>query len=199
MLERVPQVAQLPFHEEAGHGRPQQARHRLGGGVGPVRRAERIVHVEVAERRERRREVGIVRLLAGPEPRVLDECHPAPWEPPGGRDPGRRIRNELDRRAQDAFHVAHDLLERYRWIRLLGSSEVRQQHDARPLVAQVRDGGDRGADARVVRDRAVLERHVEVHANECPLAVQGGGRQIPEAALSHLVARCTSRSTQRAE
>jgi hypothetical protein len=40
---------------------------------------------------------------------------------------------------------------------------VRQEDDARALLAQVPDGRERGADARIVADAAVLEGDVEVH------------------------------------
>src|SRR5438128_2743604 len=95
--------------------------------------------------------------------------------------------------------VAHDLVERRLRVGTVGAAEVRQEHDPRALLAQVGDGGDRGANAGVVGDGPVVERDVEIHANQRPPAVQGRGREIAQAALAHLRARCASRSTQRAE
>src|SRR2546426_872267 len=138
-------------------------------------------------------------MFPGPGPRVLDQRYTAAREAATGRDGGGRIGDELDGRSQDALDVPHDLLERRFRVGTLGAAEVRQEHDPRALLAQVGDRGDRGANARVVGDGTVLERDVEIHANERPPAVQGRGREIAQATLSHLRARCASRSTQRAE
>ena len=49
-----PRYSSSLLHQEAGDGRLEEARDALGGRVRAVRRAERVVHVEVAEPRERR-------------------------------------------------------------------------------------------------------------------------------------------------
>jgi len=102
--------------------------------VRAVGRAERVVHVEVAQRGERLGEGGVVRLFARPEARVLDQRHTAPREAAAGHDAGRRIGDEFDGRSQDALDIAHDLLERRLWVRALGAAEVRQQDDPRALL-----------------------------------------------------------------
>src|SRR5207253_10476312 len=81
----------------------------------------------------------------------------------------------------------------------LEAADVRQEPAPRAILAKVDDGGDGGANAGAVGDGPALERDVEIHANERPPAVQGRGREIAQAALAHLRARCASRSTQRAE
>ena len=63
-----------------------------------------------------------------------------------------------------------------------------EQHNPGALVAQVRDGGKRGLDAGLVRHAAVLQRHIEIHADQRALAIQGLGGQVPQAALAHLPA-----------
>src|SRR5205085_2857029 len=50
--------------------------------------------------------------------------------------------------------------------------EVRGDHDRRAFVERVLYAGQRGANARVVADAAVLYRDVEIRANEDPLAAQ---------------------------
>ena len=67
------------------------------------------------------------------------------------------------------------------------------------VIPEVADGGDRGADACVVGDRAVPERHIEIHANQRALPVERGRGQVAQAPLAHLPAIYASRSTQRAE
>ena len=83
LVERLAEVAELLLHQEAGHGRLEQPRDRLGAGVRPVRGAERVVHVEIAQRGEALGEAGVVGLLAGIEPRVLRDGHAAARQPPG--------------------------------------------------------------------------------------------------------------------
>src|SRR5207245_11476561 len=112
VVERLAEVAQLLLHQEAGHGGPEEARHRFRGGVRPVGRAERVVHVEVAQGGERLGECDVVRLFPWPEPRVLDQRYTAAREAATGRDAGGRIGDELDGRSQAALDVAPDLLAR---------------------------------------------------------------------------------------
>ena len=52
----------------------------------------------------------------------------------------------------------------------LGAAEVAHEDDLGALVLEVLDRGDRGADAGVVRDDAILQGDVEVHAHEDALA-----------------------------
>ena len=52
----------------------------------------------------------------------------------------------------------------------VGPAEMAGQDDPRALAEQVADRRDRGADARIVGDLAVLERDVEVDADEDALA-----------------------------
>ena len=70
-------AVELLLHQEPGHGRPEMPRDALRRGVGPVRGGEGVVHVDVAEPRQRARERGIVRLLARVEAEVLQEEHAA--------------------------------------------------------------------------------------------------------------------------
>ena len=74
--------------------------------------------------------------------------------------------------------------------------------DRRALVEGVRDGRQRRADARVVADRAVLDRHVEIDADEDLLApqIEVADRQLHRRNLKALCrpGPC-SRSTQRLE
>jgi hypothetical protein len=49
LRQRPAQVADLPLHQKPGHRRRQQAGHAFGGGMGAVRGAESIVHVEIGE------------------------------------------------------------------------------------------------------------------------------------------------------
>ncbi len=55
-------------------------------------------------------------------------------------------------------------------LALLGPAEVRHQHDPRAGRQRLLDRRQRGADARIAGDDAVLDRHVEVLADQHALA-----------------------------
>jgi hypothetical protein len=65
----------------------------------------------------------------------------------------------------------------------LGPTEVAGQDHRRALLEEQGDGRDRGPDARIVLDLAVLDGHVEVDADEHALA---GGIEIADAQLVHV-------------
>src|SRR2546427_1504431 len=75
----------------------------------------------------------VVPFLTRPEAGVLDERDAAPGQAPGRGHPRRGVGDELDRGAEDPLDVAHDELERQRWIRAVGTTEVREQDHARPF------------------------------------------------------------------
>src|SRR2546428_8266601 len=64
---------------------------------------------------------------------VLDERDAAPGQAPGRGDPRRGVGDELDRGAEDPLDVAHDVVERQRWIRAVGtdrkSTRLNSSHD----------------------------------------------------------------------
>ena len=182
--QQLAEVFELLFHQEAGDRWLEQMRDRFGGRMRPVRRAERVVDVEIAQRGKRLGKLRIVFLLARPEARVLDEGDGAAWQASCGRDAAHRIGNEFDGRAEQPFQVADDLLEGVLRIRAtFRPAQMREQHDARSLFPQVRDRRQRGAEPRVVGDLAVLQRDVEVDPHERALAVQRLRRKVPQAAF----------------
>src|SRR5208337_1092743 len=64
----------------------------------------------------------------------------------------------------------------------LGPAQVRGQDQARTVPQRVFDGGQSFADAGVVHDAPVFERHVEVHAHENTIATE---RKITNRKLRH--------------
>src|SRR5205814_617240 len=145
--KELPQVLELLLHEKSGDGGLQQMRDRFGGCVRAVCRTERVVDVEVAQRRECFGELGLVLLFAGPEPRVLDEGNAAASEATRGCYGARRIRNEFDRGAEQLLEIGNDLLQRVLRIgAALWATEMRKQHDARAFIAQILDRRQRGTE-----------------------------------------------------
>ena len=57
-------------------------------------------------------------------------------------------------------------------LAVLGPAQVRHQHDPGAPAAQLLDRRDRRADAGVVGDRAIVQRHIEVDPDKHPLAIE---------------------------
>jgi len=141
-----------------------------------VHRAERVVDVDVGQPGERLGELGIVGLLRGVEPEVLQQHH-VPRAHRGHRvlDLGAdTVGQEPHVFLQEALEALGDGCEAESRIRLAGgAAEVRGQDDARALVDRVVDRGEGGPDPGVVGDVEVfVERDVEVGADEHPFAAQ---------------------------
>jgi hypothetical protein len=152
--------------------------------VGTVRCTERIVHEDIAIRGESLGERWIVALLAGMESNVLKkkefarsqatnsvvgtnaECITGRWhidanelgEPFGGGSEAQAINNATIR-----------------------SAKVRHDHDRCAAIQERLDRWNCGADARVVDDLSIGERHVKVNAQQHALTlhVQLTNRALP--------------------
>src|SRR5215831_11218449 len=74
------------------------------------------------------------------------------------------LRQAIDERPQAEFRS---------WLALRASKMARQNYSRRALIERVLDRRQRRANARVVADDAVFQRHVEVDANEDALTLQG--------------------------
>jgi hypothetical protein len=158
-VEQLAQRRHLALEQPPRGGR-EQARDRLRRRVGPVRRAERVVDVDVGERRVAAGEALVVLGLAGIEADVLEHDQLALGHrvEVGG---DRHVRAE--QRAQALGHRTQGELR----IPSLRPPQVRGEHEPRALAPKLLDRGKGGADARVVGDRPVLaERHVEVRPDE---------------------------------
>jgi hypothetical protein len=119
--------------------------------VRAVRGAERVVDVQVGAARELAGVALVVLRLAGLEAGVLE--HPQPRV-------GQQLAQPLLDRAQRELRV-----------RALRAPEVRAHgHLRRAALEQELERRDRRPDARVVGDAAVLERYVEIGADEHALA-----------------------------
>jgi hypothetical protein len=132
--------------------------------VGAVRRAEGVVDVGVGECGQPSRQVGVVLGLARLEADVLEHDHV-----PVGHV--IEIGGELHLGLQELAQALGHRPQRQRLVAALGAAEVRRQHQPGAALAQALDRRQRRADARVVGDRALVQRDVEVDADEDPLAV----------------------------
>ena len=156
-FERVAEIAQLLLHQQAGGRARQVMRDPLDRRVRPVRRAERVVHVEIGERGERRRERGSFfsssgwkrRFSSSTTPagrvRLLDRALRGLADAVVGEDHGRAEQFRQPRRDRPQAELRRRLA--------FGPSEVAREHDGRALFERVCDRRQRRADARVVADR----------------------------------------------
>ena len=144
--------------------------------MGAVRGAERVVHVRLAERGQLLAERGIVLLLALVEAQVLHHQHVAVAQRRGLRAGvvAHRVGGEHHGLAHKLGELLGGGTQRERLLEALAgrTAEMAHEDDARAVVDELLDGGQRRADARVVGDGAVLHRHVEVDAHEHALAAR---------------------------
>ncbi len=181
LAQQPAQALHLLVHEEAGRRLGHVRDHPDRRGVGAVGRAERVVDVDIGVGGQGAGEAVLVGLLARVEAQVLEQ-----------RDlPVAQIGHHLARAVADRLvgqghvHVEQPgQVGRHRLERVLGSglalgpAQVRRDHQARAALEAVADGRQRRAHARVVAHLAtpalaLVERDVEVHAQEHPLALDG--------------------------
>ena len=149
-------------------------RHPLGGGMGPVCGPESIVHVDVTERGQLLRESRVVGLLARLEANVLEHPDVAVAErlDHAVRAVTDDVRGKAHVGAEQAAQAGRDLAEPRGVIDpSLRPPEVSDHDHASVPGSERLDGRDRLADPAVIADDAVAHRHVQVLAEQDPLAV----------------------------
>ena len=176
MLHRVAEILQLLLHEEAGRAFADGADDAVHRRVRAVGRPERVVDVEVGQLGQLPRKHRVVLLLRGVEAQVLEQHDVAAGMRLGHRRRGGladAVAGEHDRPAQQRGQRRDQRLQaELRRDLALRPSEVRGEDDGRALVERVLNRRQRGPDPRVVADHAVLDRDVEVDADEDALAGQ---------------------------
>ena len=178
-LEYLPEILDFRGHEQP-RGRLFDLVHDpFGRGMRAVRRSKGVVHVHIGEIGQLPGEAGIVLLFLRVEPEVLQEDDLVAAARPldGGRGSlADRVLSELDRLPEKLREPRRNRPQRVLRIRFaLRPSEVRREDHRRAALERVPDGRQRRPDARVVADGAVLDRDVEVHADEHALAPRGRG------------------------
>ena len=140
-----------------------------------MRRAERVVDVEVAQTCQLLREGVVVLLLLFVKAKVLKQKHVAVLQL---RDLLARLRadavlRERDRTPKQLRQVlGHGSKAVLLDALALRPSQMRREDDTRAVVNRVLNRRQRGTYARVVLDHAVLHRHVEVNADKDALALE---------------------------
>jgi hypothetical protein len=145
--------------------------------------AESVVDVELRRRGELLREGRVVRLFARIEAEVLEEEHLSIGELSHGvvhrrpRDLARELHRSTEERGEPLRHGSQaELRRRFSF----GTAEMGGDDEPGPALDEEPQSRERFPDPGVVRDRPVLEGHVEVHADEDPppLHVEAGNAQL---------------------
>ena len=185
--EHAPEEVDLAREQEAAgsHGELLgESDHRR---VRAMRRAERVVDVGVAETSERAGEARLLLRLLLPrvEAQVLQQQHltwPERARCPLGRG-AHAVVDEGDLLAEPLGQaLAHRAQAQLGPRHALRTTEVAHQHHRRAVLERMADRRQCRDDPCVVRDAAVLDRHVEVDAQEDALACQ---IEVRDAQLGH--------------
>ena len=165
-----------------------------------VRGRKRIVHIEIAVRRDTLGELRIVGFFAGPEADIVEQPDIAIAQDPDRLfdDRPHDFGNEHDFTVEHPLDIAlHHARAHGRMALTLRSAEMGQQQDLGAFVRQFEDGRFDHLDTGDVRCPAFLHRKIEIDAHQRNLAgdvakvVQG-----PEAAHANVL-RGTSPSRRR--
>ena len=136
----------------------------MGGGEG-------VVHIDIAKRRHLAREHIVVGLLAALEAHVLAQDRLTGRD----RDAGKPVLAEPDLAAEQRGQRRGDRCQGQRCViaPFLGAPEVRDHQHPGPGPQGLLDGGERGPDAGIVGDTAVLDGDIQVLADQDPLPCEG--------------------------
>src|SRR5260370_19935648 len=142
----------------------------------PVNRAKRVVHVRISKRRELSAKPVVVLFFLGVKRKVFEEAYL----------PGSQVVTDLLGGSADAVRGQSEVLPEERreplgarlqtelGVRpLLGSAQVTCAYEARSALDGMLDGRQGFADARIVGDLALFERHVEVNAQKDAFVLDG--------------------------
>jgi hypothetical protein len=171
-------ILDLLFHQES-HGRLLHELRDAGcAGMRPMRRAKGVVHVEIAQLRERFGERRIVCFFARMEANVLQQCDIALVHVRDDlfRDLPDRVVAERDRMIDERVQIIADRPQRIFLDRLpLRPPEMRHQDRLRAIFAEVIDGRQTFTDASVIGDGALATPffggNVEIDPDQQALAL----------------------------
>ena len=174
--ESLAEVVELFFHQQAGCGMLDEVGDADDGSVGAMGGAESVADEDaVAKRGKLLREGFVVLFLFGMEADVFEKKDIAVGERLALRfwDGADAIRGETNGLADQSFELLGGRKKRILGIRTaFGPPQMRSEDQACAFLNGQAQGGDSFTNAGIVGDHAVLERDVEVHANEYALAAE---------------------------
>ena len=137
--------------------------------MGAVRGAESVVDVQVRQAGHGAGQLFVVLLFTRVEAGIFQDQHLTGLQGRGGLHGAAAdsVLGELDRRFDERTQVFGHRAEREFGFRpVLRPAQMRRQDHRRPVVQQVLDGRQRGADAGIISHLAVFDGHIEVHPNQ---------------------------------
>ena len=175
LIEDAAECDELLLEQQTGI-RGEEMSHAFGRRVGAVRGSERIVDVEVEAGRELLRERRVVLLFLRVEANVLEHHDIARLHRTDGLLDAwtHRVVEKGDLAFGDLREPLRHRRERELGVCPFGTPQVRDQPERRAAFDKGAESGKRRANARVVSDLAVVERHVEVDADEYALSADVG-------------------------
>ena len=174
LMQGAAQRVQLGFQQRTGAGHRREAGDAVRGGLGAVRRAEGVVDVDVAQRGHLPGQRLVVLLLADVDAAVFQQHDLAGVD----LDAVNPVLHQRHGHAQQLGQALADLGQRIGLGQhaLFRAAQVGRDHHGRAGVQRQANAGHGGADAGVFGNAAgVVERHVQVGADEHALAGQGAG------------------------
>ncbi len=178
----LPEILQFFLHKQPGRGLLHKFGDAHRGGMGAVRRAERVIDVVLGELGELLGKTFVIRLFFRVEAQVFEQERLSLFQFEGDFLGLRAnaLGAESDIFTARKFTIEQhaqalgNRLQAHLWIGFaLGSSEMRSENETRTVAQSVLDRGQSFADAGVIHDAAIVERDVEVHAHEDAVIVEG--------------------------
>src|ERR1022692_353229 len=195
MLQRVAQIPQLFLHKQASRRLRHELRNTHSGCLPPMRRAERIIHVEVRQASQLLGELLVVRFFFGVKPQILQQQGLTLFQLRGHllRLRSHAVGPEAHVLAASQLFVEHHAqpfrhrLQTHLQVGLaFRPAQMRSQNQSRAVAQRVLDGGQRFADARIVHNASVFQRNIEVDPHEDAVVVK---REITDRQLGHWLVR----------
>jgi|GEM_PF-5421771 len=171
-LQRLAQRLELGGQQRPGHRIGGKPRDTVGRGLGTMGGAEGIHDKQIAERGHAPRQGLVVVGLAGVEAHVLAEHDPT------GIRHGIAVKPVPHHRDLTAQQLAQPgSHRRHRGLGIErpgpGAAEMAHHHDPGTRRHQPLQGRQRSAQARLIADAPVLQRHVQILADQHALAGEG--------------------------
>ena len=176
MRNRLAEIGEFLFHQQAGGGLAHEFRDAHNRGVSAMRRAERVANEKpVAKRRELLRKLRVVGFFLGMKAHVFEQQHFRHYASAllfaSASAPMQSAANSTGFPPSSSFRRAATGARTVLRIHFaLGPPQMRGEHQPRAALGGQAQSRQRFADARVVRHTSAFERHVEIHADENALA-----------------------------
>ena len=165
LLQCRAQRIQFRCQQHPGTSQRRRFGHGFGGGFGAVGSAESVVHIDVAQGGISFAQVRIVFLFAHVQAHIRQHDHGAGRQVGLAVAPVFQYRHRLPQQSAQALGHRRHAVGRF-GSAFSGTAKMGHHNHGGAVVDAVADGGQRGADAGVIADNAVLQRHIHIGTNQ---------------------------------